>query len=160
MNMKKILLSIFALATVAVAMVSCGDDNYAEPGNSDVSALASGIYVGNLTTQDETAPLTGEDLTVTVTNDEGVERVNTVTLTGTVTNPNNGRSFSINDTKTFNSMLANGSYLLTNPKIALAFGKVIGDEIQYTVKITPAGKITAAGKFYTVVAKRVVLDEE
>lgn len=159
--MKKILFSIIALATVSLAMVSCGDDdNFAEPGNADVSALASGTYVGTLTTQDETAPLTGEDLTVTVTNDEGVARVNTVTLTGTVTNSSNGRSFELNDTKTYNSALANGSYMLVNPKLAFTYGKITGDEIEYTLKITPAGKVTAAGKFYTVVAKRVVLESE
>lgn len=159
--MKKIIFGIIALATVSLAMVSCGDDdNYAEPGNADVSALASGIYVGNLTTQDETAPLTGEDLTVTVTNDEGVERVNTVTISGTVTNSTNGRSFTVSDTRTFNSSLANGSYMLVNPKIAFVYGKITGDEIHYTLKITPAGKVTAAGKFYTIVAKRVVLESE
>lgn len=157
--MKKILLSIFALATVAVAMVSCGDDNYAEPGSADVSRSAEGVYIGELTTEDETAPLTGEDLTITVTCEDGLTRANIVTLEGTVTNSSTGKSYEISDTKTFNTALANGSYVLTNPKNALSYGKITGEEFHYTLKLTPAGKMTAAGKFYTVKAKRKLLDE-
>ena len=159
MNMKKILLSIFALATVAVAMVSCGDENYVEPGSADVSRNAEGVYIGELTTEDETAPLVGEGLTITVTCEDELTRANIVTLEGTVTNSSTGRDYDISDTKTFNTALANGSYVLTNPTNALSYGKITGDEIHYTLKLTPAGKMTAAGKYYTVVAKRRLLDE-
>ena len=157
--MKKILFSFIALAAVSLAKVSCGDENFAEPGNADVSPQAAGTYVGDLSTKDETAPLVGQNLTVTVTYDESIERVNTVTVSGTVTNSSTSRDYELLDTKTFNTSLANGSYVLTNSKNALSFAKITGDEIHYTLKLTPAGKMTAAGKFYTIVAKRVVQAE-
>lgn len=153
--MKKILSSVVALLAMSMAMVSCGDDNFADPTYTDVSDKAVGVYVGELSTQDASAPLVGENLKVTVTRDGDVAGVNIVTLEGTVTNSSNNRSFTVSDTRTMNAILANGSYVLTNPLNSLSFGKITGNTIEYTVKMTPAGKLNAVGKFYTVRAEKI-----
>lgn len=153
--MKKILSSVVALLAMSMAMVSCGDDNFADPTYTDVSDKAVGVYVGELSTQDASAPLVGDNLKVTITHNVDEPGVNTVTLEGTVTNSSNSKSYTINDTRTMNAILANGSYVLTNPLNSLTFGKITGNTIEYTVKMTPAGKLNAVGKFYTVRAEKI-----
>ncbi len=159
--MKKILFSTLALVAVAFGFVSCGDDD--DNTRTDASYPVTGTYVSTDFIPDESSyPLTAEEgsLTITVTKvDTENTQADKVEISGKVVNSSTKAERTVSGSYVMNASKYNDSYLLVAGKNSTLIGcRVVGDELRCHLKLTPAGKITAVGKFYTIVAKKQILE--
>ncbi|MBQ9236816.1 MAG: hypothetical protein IJ183_02730 [Prevotella sp.] len=155
--MKKILFSAMSLLLMSLCFVSCGDDDETR---TDASLLVNGTYeLVEMTTTDATAPLVAEPgaLTIDISkyDSEGTQ-ANQMSINGTVQNSNNGRNVTVAITDLLmQTSKANGEYLLvyvTAP--AMTSSRIQGDLLTCKIKLAAGGKMTAAGKSYTIIARK------
>lgn len=160
--MKKILFSAMSLMMMSLCFVACGDD---ETTRTDASAIVNGTYeLVEMTTADATAPLTAEAgaLTFEIKKYEKEStQANQMSISGTVKNKNNGKdvTVAINDLLMQTSK-ANGEYLLvyvTSPSMIST--RIQGDLLKCNIKLAAGGKMTAAGKVYTITARKKTVEE-
>ncbi len=167
MRLKNILfLALGAVLTFGAA--SCDDDiDWGKRGTIDASVkVDGGVYVGTLTPADSTKGVfKGENITFELTRvaNDSIQAVN-VHITGTAKNIKTNADIVIDQNGTFNVATADKGYVFNSGRSVgstgtawkNSTGRLIGDELTFTVTMISSGKFStaSAAQRYEFVGKK------